>query len=151
MPRADRMSGGPYVKLAAMTAPAGLSEDDRRYRKSRIVWAAMLASVVLYVPVAILVRPAATAENTNVERVLMALAVAYVAASIPAKRWLLVQANAVDSQRLRDLALVVPLLLCEIAAITGLALRFAVGSTHYYVFLAVALIGMLLHFPRRAN
>lgn len=133
------------------------TQPDRRLRANRILWAALTASVVLYFVLAATVPPAATVENTarntavnaNVERVLMVLAVAYVLLSIPAKRWLLVQADAVDSAFLRRLALLVPLVLCEVAALTGVVLRLAMGSSHYYVFLVLALAGMLLHFPRR--
>jgi hypothetical protein len=94
---------------------------------------------------------AASANANNIERVLLVLALAYVLLSIPAKRWLRVQADAVDSALLRNLAFLVPLILCEAAALTGLVLRFAAGSSHYYVFLLLALAGMLLHFPRRSD
>ena len=127
------------------------AQADPRLRKYRIVWAALTLSVVLYFVLTLLVPPAGLAANNSVERVLMVLALAYVLASIPAKRWLLVQAEAVDSPRLRGLAFVVPLALCEAAGLTGVVLRFAAGSTHYYVFLGLALVGMLLHFPRRTN
>ncbi len=123
--------------------------EDRQLRKNRIVWAALTGSVALYCVLVLLIPPAAVVENTSVERVLMVLAVAYVLLSIPAKRWLMVQADAVDSAFLRGLAFLVPLVLCEAAAVTGVVLRFAAGSSHYYVFLALALAGMLLHFPRR--
>jgi|HubBroStandDraft_2_1064218.scaffolds.fasta_scaffold381607_2 hypothetical protein len=129
------------------------AQPDRQLRANRIVWAALTASVVLYFVLTVTIAPAATVENAarnaNIERVLMALALAYVLLSIPAKRWLLVQADAVDSVFLRRLALLVPLVLCEVAALTGVVLRLAMGSPHYYVFLVLALAGMLLHFPRK--
>jgi uncharacterized membrane protein YcgQ (UPF0703/DUF1980 family) len=125
------------------------TQDDRRLRKNRIVWAAFTFSVVLYFMLMLLIPPAAVVGNISIERVLMVLAVAYVLLSIPAKRWLLVQADSVDSSFLRGLAFLVPLLLCEVAALTGVVLRLAAGSSHYYVFLTLALVGMLLHFPRR--
>jgi hypothetical protein len=117
-------------------------------RKYRIVWAALTLSIVLYFVLALLVPPAGVAANASVERVLMVLALAYVLLSIPAKRWLLAQADAVDSAFLRSLAFLVPLVLCEAAALTGVVLRFAAGSSHYYAFLGLALLGMLWHFPR---
>jgi hypothetical protein len=125
------------------------TQEDQRVRKQRIVWAALTSSVALYFVLALLIPPAALTENASVERVLLVLAVAYVLLSIPAKHWLLAQAEAVDSALLRGLAFLVPLVLCEAAAVTGLVLRFAAGSSHYYVFLVLALLGMLLHFPRR--
>jgi hypothetical protein len=132
-----------------MMATAKLSAEDRRYRKDRIVWAAFTASVVLYFGVTLLVQPAGAVNNANVERVLLVLATAYVLLSLPARRWLRAQADSVDSVFLRGLSYMVPLVLCEAAALTGLVLRLAAGSTHYYVFLLLGLCGMLLHYPRR--
>ena len=133
--------------------PMDLDEAQRRLRGYRIVWIAMVASVLLYFAVVATipttVTPTNPAANAAIERVLVTLAVAYVAISIPAKRWLLAQAKAVDSPRLRGMAFIAPLVLCEAAAVTGLALHFATGSPNYYVFLLLALAGMALHFPRR--
>ncbi len=81
----------------------------------------------------------------------MTLAAAYVIASLPAKRWLLAQAKDFDSVFLRRVGLVVPLVLCEAAALIGLALRLVIGSSHYYVFLLLGLAGMALTFPRKGE
>lgn len=114
----------------------------------------MTLSVLLYFAVTLSVAPVAAPNggpNPNIERVLLILATAYVGISIPAKHWLLAQAQSVDSDKLRNLALIAPLVLCEAAAITGLALHFAMGSPHSYVFLLLGLAGMLLHFPRSSR
>lgn len=132
-----------------MTVREELSKEDRRYRMSWILWSAFTASIALYQAVALLVQPAGVANNANVEHVLMILAAAYVLLSIPAKRVLRAQAHAVDSTLIRGLSEIVPLVLCEAAAVTGLVLRLASGSPHYYVFLLLALAGMLLNLPRR--
>jgi hypothetical protein len=132
-----------------MKAGAG-GTNGRRFPKGTVLWAVFAASVVVYGVLARTITPASTAANPNVERVLLVLAAAYVLLSFPAKRLLLVQAEAVDSSFLRSLARVMPLVLCEAAALTGLMVRLAVGSPHYYVFLGLALLGMVLHFPRRA-
>lgn len=126
-------------------SPAG----KRRLPKGTVLWSVFAASVVVYGVLAVTIQPAATATNSDVEGVLLVLAVAYVLLSFPARRWLLIQAGAVDSAFLRSLARIVPLVLCEAAALTGLTVRLAVGSPHYYIFLVLALIGMVLHFPKR--
>ncbi len=131
-------------------APSGAQKQDRqRFPKGTVLWSVFVVSVVVYGVLALVVPPAGTATNANLERVLLALAVAYVLLSFPARRWLQAQAEAVDSEFLRSLARVVPLVLCEAAALTGLTVRLAVGSPHYYLFLALALLGMVLHFPKR--
>jgi hypothetical protein len=116
-----------------------------------MVWAAMTLAILIYFGLSVWLKPVASAENPKLERILMILAAAYVVASIPAKRWLLAQAQEIDSDLLRSAAIVVPLALCEVAAITGFGLRLVIGSSHYYVFLLLGLAGMLLNFPRRAN
>lgn len=123
--------------------------QGRRYRRDCVLWAVFMASIALYFALALLLKPAGVANNASVERVLMVLATSYVLLSIPAKHWLRVQADAVDSVFLRGLSYVVALVLCEAAALSGLLLRLASGATHYYVFLLLGLLGMLLHFPRR--
>jgi hypothetical protein len=115
------------------------------------VWTAMALPILIYFALGEWVTPVATAENASLEHILMLFAAAYVIASFPAKRWLLAQAGEVDSTLLRRAALVVPLVLCEAAALTGLALRLVIGSTHYYVFLLLALAGMLVNLPRRGE
>jgi hypothetical protein len=67
------------------------------------------------------------------------------------KRWLLAQAREIESGALRNAALLVPWGLCEVAAVTGIVLRLVTGSSHYYVFLLLALAGMLLNFPKRGD
>jgi hypothetical protein len=121
------------------------------YRFWVILWVAMTAAILLYFALGLWVKPVATAENPTLERVLMALAAAYVIASVPAKRWLLAQAREIESVVLRKAAILVPWILCEVAAVTGIGLRLVIGSSHYYVFLLLGLAGMLLNFPRRGD
>ncbi len=125
--------------------------EDGEYRLWVKVWFAMTLAIPMYFGVGLLATPVAIAENPTLERILMALSAAYVMASFPAKRWLLVQAREIDSAALRRAAMVAPLVLCEVAAITGFALRMVIGSSHYYVFLLLGLAGMLLNFPRRGD
>lgn len=134
-----------------MKAEGKRPPEDGEYRLWIKVWFAMTLAILVYFGLALWVMPVATAENLILERILMALSVAYVIASFPAKRWLLVQAREIDSDALRRAAVVVPLVLCEVAAITGFALRMVIGSSHYYVFLLLGLAGMLLNFPRRGD
>lgn len=139
------LTGEPADKSSADRQKA----DDALYRTSRIVWSALTASIVAYFAVAMTLPPVGSAGNEAVERVLMILAAAYVVVSIPAKRWLMAQAEQVDSPQLRKFALLAPLILCDVAGVTGLVLRIVTGSTHYYLFLGLALAGMLLNYPRR--
>jgi len=134
-----------------MKAEGKRPPEDGEYRLWIKVWFAMTLAILVYFGLALWVRPVAIAENPTLERILMVLSVAYVIASFPAKRWLLVQAREIDSDALRRAAMVVPLVLCEIAAITGFALRMVIGSSHYYVFLLLGLAGMLLNFPKRGE
>jgi hypothetical protein len=114
-----------------------------------MVWIVLTLAIVFYFGLAVWLKPVSAAENPKVERILMAISAAYVIASFPAKRWLLMQAEEIDSDAVRSAAILVPLALCEVAAVTGLALRLVIGSSHYYVFLLLGLAGMLLNFPKK--
>jgi hypothetical protein len=138
------------MKATIERSPKG-SRGDQQYRRWVKVWIAMTAPILVYFGLALWLKPVATAENPTLERILMSLAAAYVIASIPAKRWLLAQAEEIDSDLLRQAAIVVPLALCEVAALTGIGLRLVIGSSHYYVFLLLGLAGMLLNFPKKGE
>lgn len=128
-----------------------MKTGDGEYRGRVIAWTVVTSSILVYFGLALLFPPVGTAENPRLEHILMTLAAAYVIASLPAKRWLLAQAREIDSVFLRRVALVVPLVLCEAAAVIGLALRLVIGSSHYYVFLLLGLAGMLLNFPKKGE
>jgi hypothetical protein len=134
-----------------MKARGKLPPGDGGHRFWVTVWAAMTSAILVYFALGLWVKPVAIAENATLERVLMSLSAAYVIASFPAKRWVLAQAQEIESVALRRAALVVPWVLCEVAAVTGIALRLVIGSSHYYVFLLLGLAGMLLNFPRRGE
>ncbi len=134
-----------------MKPKSGRAPARGGYRFWVILWVAMTAAILLYFALGVLVKPVATAENPTLEHVLMALAAAYVIASVPAKRWLLAQAAEIQSVVLRKAAILVPWILCEVAALTGIGLRLVIGSSHYYVFLLLGLAGMLLNFPRKGE
>jgi hypothetical protein len=119
------------------------------HRRWVILWSAMTLAILVYFGVALWVKPLGTTEKPAAERVLLAISAAYVIASFPAKRWLLVQAEEIGSDALRRAAIVAPLVLCEMAALIGFALRMVIGSSHYYVFLLLGLAGMLLNYPKR--
>ncbi len=125
--------------------------EDRVYRTSRIVWLAFTAAIVLYFLIGLFIKPVATVTNTIVERALMAVSTAYVLISLPIKRWSMTQAGQLESLLLKRFALFVPMIACEAAALTGLALRLVTGYRYFYVFLLLAMAGMLINYPKRTE
>jgi len=115
----------------------------------QIVWVAFAISIVAYFVVARVVTPLKVGDSARVEKVLAALAAAYAVVSFPVKRWLLAQARETGSLGLLRMAMFAPLVLCEAGAVTGLAIRIVTGWQYYYVFLLLALAGMILNFPKR--
>jgi|SRR5579884_2612689 len=148
-----------YVNLAAMKATGAPAKsmrlgereaaESRLYRTARVLWIVLAVAIAFYAAAALAVPPAGKAEKPGVERALFIFAAAYVAGSVGAKRWLETQAESLESLRLKRAGLILPLLLCQIAALTGLALRLVTGSTHYYWFLLLGFAGMVLNFPWR--
>jgi hypothetical protein len=60
-----------------------------------------------------------------------------------------VQAVEKQSVQLVQQGQIAAVALCEVAGLFGLLARAITGSPYYYLLFAIAVIGMLLHFPRR--
>lgn len=123
--------------------------EDRVYRTARILWLAFTIAIVLYFLMCLFIKPVAIVTNNLMEHALMAVSIAYVLISLPIKRWSMTQAGQLESLLLKRFALFVPMVACEAAALTGLALRLVTGYRYFYVFLLLALGGMLINYPKR--
>jgi len=105
-----------------------------------IVWLVMLVSIVMYCVVAKVVPPADPQPNPMIERIFMLVAVGLVGASFVIKKR--IGAGAPPAARL-----IIPLALCEAAALFGVVVWFVTGWQYYYVFLVLGAAGQVLHYP----
>jgi MYXO-CTERM domain-containing protein len=80
---------------------------------------------------------------------MLVMAVALVAVSFPVKnRFQTREREARDPLR-ENRGFVIALVHCEAAALLGLVVHFVTGSPQYWVLMAIGLVGILLHRPRR--
>ena len=78
-------------------------------------------------------------------------AVMAVVLSFPFRRRLNERAVAEQDPAHVQTGLVIALALCEASSLFGLALAFAFEYQYFFVWFALGILGMVLHFPRRAD
>ncbi len=126
-------------------APALKPRVERRFHI--IIWAAFLVSIAVYYVVMRLVRPASPLNDLNVALVLNAVAVVLVGLSFLAKRRMSFRAAKSTSQQAQPFALIIPLAMCDAAALLGLIAWFLTASPLSYYPLLFGFGGVGLHFP----
>ena len=125
---------------------------EQRLRTIRILWIAMLFSVVVYYVFTLFVPQQIERQpNSTVSLFLLAVGVLATIISFPIKRRFLNQA--VDQQRVQVLqqGYIFTWAVNEIAALFGLLDFFLTGNRYYFVLFLIAAIGLLLHYPKRQH
>ena len=121
------------------------------HRSLLIVWAGVLAAVGGLLLLTILVPSNAQPGDNVLPLVLIAVGVTNVVLSFILKRSFLAKSVAQQDLKLVQQAYIVALALCESTALFGVLIHFVTGSAYYYAAFAVAVVGMLLHFPRKQD
>jgi F0F1-type ATP synthase membrane subunit c/vacuolar-type H+-ATPase subunit K len=124
---------------------------EAQYRSLLIIWASMLIAVGGFLLMTILVPSKAQPEDKILPIALTAVGFANVVLSFILKKSFLAKSVAQQDLKLVQQAYIVALALCESAALFGLLIHFITGSVYYYAAFAIALIGMLLHFPMKQH
>ena len=121
---------------------------DARYRLLRIVWLAILVSVIglFFVTRVVEITP----NNIQILFwILMAVGVATFGASFVLKYKLLKQATWKRNPGQVQIAYILAFALCEVTGIFGAIAYFVTGEQHYYFFFVLSSFGILLHKPQR--
>jgi len=124
---------------------------EARYRILQILWGALVSSVGFYFAISIVVsRPdSEDAPSRVLTFALTAMAVFLVIISFTIKQKFFAQAEEKQEAALVQTGLIIALSFCDAGALFGLLDFFTTGNRYYFVTFVVALLGMLLHFPRR--
>jgi F0F1-type ATP synthase membrane subunit c/vacuolar-type H+-ATPase subunit K len=121
---------------------------DASYSALRIIWLAILASVILIFVVTRLVQP--TPEGDKVLFwILLALSVGNFGASFILKAKILKQATEKRKPELIKGAYIVAFAMCESIGLFGLIVHLVTGVEYYYFFFVLSGFGILLHKPQR--
>jgi hypothetical protein len=123
---------------------------EERILTMRILWFAMLLSVVIYFVITIFVRRSADlTTNQSLSLALLVAGASTTLVSFLIKAKLLARAVEQRSPAMVQQGYIVTFAITEVAALLGLLDFFATSDRYYYVLFIIAAGGMLLHFPRR--
>ena len=126
------------------------SKVDARYQVFLILWFALLMSVTLFLVLVLVVGSRGT-PNPTLSYALLAAGAATVFASFVLKQQLMRKAIEKRDVAALQSSHIVALALCESAALFGVLDRFVTASQTSWFLFAIAVLGILLHFPRKDN
>jgi F0F1-type ATP synthase membrane subunit c/vacuolar-type H+-ATPase subunit K len=122
---------------------------EARHRVILIVWFSLMMSISIFLVITTMI-PSKTAEpNTTLSFALIGVAFTVVIASILIKQRFVQRAIEKRDAAMLQTGYIIGFALCESAALWGLVDHFVTGSSYYYLSFALALLGMLLHFPKK--
>jgi F0F1-type ATP synthase membrane subunit c/vacuolar-type H+-ATPase subunit K len=132
-----------------MSNPNAPANVESQYRTMLILWVAFLSSIAMYFFIALVVPAAAQTANGLLTIIFNATSAFLVVVSFAVKKKFLSQA--VDEQKigLVNKGFILAAAFCEAAALFGLLDLFVAQDRYYFVLIAFAFLGLLLHFPRR--
>jgi hypothetical protein len=133
---------------------------DDYYRTTVVVWGVFFLSQFTFIFIMRMVRPeifrfdfSAPLVDKNVLPVAFFLFLAFInlILSFVIKRRCFDQAIAGQEPRLVQTGLVIACAFCEAIALFGFILGYVFSYPYFFVWFVLAIFGILLHFPRRAN
>lgn len=131
---------------------------EAQYKTMSIVWFGLFVSQLMFLVVLFLAKPEVykfdfskppLGENPVLVIALAILAVSTVSLSFVLKKKFLAQAVAEQNTAHVQTAMIVACALCEAATLFGLVLAFAVAYQFFFVWFALGIVGIILHFPKR--
>lgn len=136
----------------------GKTSAESAYKTLMLLWFALLISQVMFLVVLYFAKPEIfrfdfakpiLGENAPLILIFAALAVANFGLSFVMKNRAYRQA--VEEQKVHyvQTGLILACALCEAISLLGLLLAFAFSYQYFFIWFALGIIGILLHFPRR--
>jgi hypothetical protein len=123
---------------------------ELRLRTMRILWIALLMSIPIYYVFTLLRGPSENiAPNRTLSLVLLGVAVSTTLISFLIRNSLLSKASDRQQLPMVQQAYIVTWAITEVAALLGMLDFFVTGDRYCYLLFIIAVLGMLLHYPRR--
>lgn len=122
---------------------------EARHRVFLIVWVALLVSITMLLGFALAVPSSNATANPTLSLALLGVALMLVAGSFLIKHRTVQNAIAKRDVASLQSGYIVSYAVCEAAALFGLFDHFVTGSSYYYCAFIAAMLGMLLHFPKK--
>ncbi len=133
---------------------------EQRYQRLRVVWAVLLTTQFFFLSVLFFTKnelfrfefsEPLSGQNPVMVIMLAVLAVTSFALSFAIKARMLKQAEAEQNPDLVQTALVISCALCESISLLGFVLAFALGYQYFFLWFALGILGILLHFPKKKH
>lgn len=133
---------------------------EQSYKTLAIIWFALLASQVMFLVVIYFAKPEVfrfdfskplLGENPALILPFAALALANFALSFIMKRRSYQQAIEKQEIAYVQTGLILACALCEAISLLGMVLAFAFSYQYFFVWFALGILGIILHFPRRED
>ena len=120
-----------------------------RHRIILMIWFSLLMSISIFFVMTIMIPGKAAEPNTPLSFALIGLAFTVVVASVLIKQRVIQRAIEKRDAAMVQTGYILSFALCESAALCGVLDHFVSGSSYYYFSFALAVLGMLLHFPKK--
>lgn len=136
------------------------SKADHQLRITKIVWVVFLVSQVSFLAALFLAKPeffkisfdAPVLGETPVITIVFAIfAVFDLALSFFLKSLAIKKAIVESNPKLIQSGIILGLAFCEAISILGLVLAFAFNYQYFFLWFALGILGIILHYPRRAS
>ncbi len=133
---------------------------EQQYRTSVIIWAMLLMSQFIFLVLIYVIKPEVfkfdfskplLSENSMLIIAVALISISNFAISFVLKKKYLDQAIAEQKTALVQTAMIIGCALCESISLFGLLLVFFEGYQYFFLWFALAILGFVLHFPRREN
>ena len=147
------------------TPKPGTPSIEARYKSLLILWAALLMSQLMFLVLIFFTRPklfqfdftrSILGEGPGDSGATPAMIIGFGVAAVTAvlfsfafRRRLNERAVAAQDTSLVQTGLIIALALCEASSLFGLALAFAFDYQYFFLWFALGILGMVLHFPKR--
>jgi hypothetical protein len=131
-----------------------------QYQTMMVLWAALLMSQFLFVLLIFITRPKLftfppagplLGENALIVLALGLAALTSVAVSFFLRKQNVERGIATQNVGLIQSGLITGCVLCEVSSLLGVVLAFAFNYQYFFLWIALGIFGMLLHFPRRGD
>lgn len=142
-------------------------DPEAQYKTLVVLWAALLMSQVMFVVLVFLTRPKlfqfdltqpflgdGSTKSGSTAAMIVGFAVAAITAvafSFAFRRRLNERAVAEQNTAHVQTGLIIALALCEASSLFGLALAFAFDYQYFFLWIALGILGMIFHFPKRTE
>lgn len=133
---------------------------ETQYRTMTVLWAALLFSQVMLLVILFIVKPeifkvdlskSPLSENPAMIIVLAVLGILTFLLSFVLSKNFINQAISEQKTTLVQSALIIGCALCEATSLFGYVLAFALTYQYFFLWFALGILGMILHFPKRDN